>query len=327
MDNKLDLTSRLSDQMKAVIEKQQELCSNAFATDVSREVMRENYVRERAFWNEGGPVMARTEESELTGPLGAFKVRRYYPKTAPENALIPAIVYIHGGGFIVGNCDTHDRICRMLADQTGAAVVSVDYHLSPESTYPTNIQESVVVLSHVHKHGSAWGIDGNDISIAGDSGGAVLALASALWLRDEEGDNSFISTLLLYYGFYGLRDSLSRRLYGSAVDGMTEADLAYYNECWLGSTDESYARLPYIDLLHNDLTTSMPACYIASADLDPLRDDSACLAEILKDRGIPCEYENFEGVLHAFAHHSRMLDDAFDLICHSATFWSNHHAR
>lgn len=324
VEHKINVEKLMNDQMKAVIVKQNELASDAFATDVGLEEMRANYIKERRFWNEGGPVMSETVDDSLEGPLGTFKIRRYYPQNDGES-LLPGIIFIHGGGFVVGNCDTHDRVCRILAHLTGAAVVSVDYHLSPESKYPTNIQECAVVAKYLHAHGRSWGIDGNDLSFAGDSGGAVLAMATNLWLRDEEGDNSFITTLLLYYGFYGLIDSASRRLYGGKIDGMSKGDLDYYNKCWLGEDDAAHLSLPYVDMLANDLKTSMPACYIASADLDPLRDDSICLYHSLLVENVPCQYENFKGVLHAFIHYTRMLDESNQLIEHSADFWRAHH--
>lgn len=318
MENKVDAQLLMNDQMKAVLAKTAELAgADAFATDAGFEGMRANYTKERAFWNEGGPQMAKTVNAEFDGPMGAFPVRYYYPVEAQN---LPVIVFIHGGGFVVGNCDTHDRVCRILADKTGAVVVSVDYHLSPESKYPTNIQECAIVAKYLHEHGEDVGIDGNDLSFAGDSGGAVLSMATNLWLRDEEGDNSFVKSLLLYYGFYGLEDSISRRLFGWDFDGMRKEDLLYYNECWLKDmATESGA--PYVDMFHNDLTTNMAPCYLAAAGLDPLRDDSVLLAEILKSNGIDNELEVFDGVLHAFVHYSRMLDESVTCIEHSAEFW------
>lgn len=322
MENKLDISVLMTDQMKAVIAKQNELAENAFATNVGFEEMRTNYLRERAFWNEGGPSMSRTVDMMVDGPVGQFAVRRYYPLEAKS---LPGIVYVHGGGFVVGNLDTHDRVCRILAHETGAVVAAVDYHLSPESKYPVNIQECALVAQLLHEGGEEMGIDGDDLSFAGDSGGAVLSMAANLWLRDEEQDNSYIRTLLLYYGFYGLLDSCSRRLYGGDIDGMGKADFDYYIQCWL-SDPACDLESPYVDMLANDLKADMPSCYVASAGLDPLKDDSACLAAVLKENGIPCEYENFDGVLHAFVHHSRMLDEANDCLKNSATFWKKRHA-
>ena len=137
MENKVDPQLLMNDQMKAVLQKSAELAGDAFVTDVGFAEMRENYVRERRFWNEGGPVMTKTVERTFEGPMGEFMARYYYPVEAEK---LPVIEFIHGGGFVVGSPDTHDRVCRILAEKTGAVVVSVDYHLSPESKYPTNIQ-------------------------------------------------------------------------------------------------------------------------------------------------------------------------------------------
>lgn len=328
MDNKLNPNELMNDQMKAVLAKSQELAGDAFDTNAGFEQMRANYVKERAFWNEEPPVMAKVFDEEMEGPMGPFGLRFYYPVEAEK---LPVIMYVHGGGFVVGSRDTHDRVCRLLAQKTGAAVVSVDYHLSPESVYPTNIQECALVAKWLHEHGEEKGIDGNDVSFAGDSGGAVLSMATNLWLRDEEGDNSYVKTLLLYYGFYGLRDSKSRRLYGWLEDGMREEDLIYYNKIWLFgnpevSDEELFSKMsaPYIDMLHNDLSTSMPACFVAAAALDPLRDDSECLSMALEANGVPCEYKVYEGVLHAFVIYTRMLDEANQCIEDSAEFWRKH---
>ena len=321
MENKLDPMPLMTDQMKAVLDKSAELVENAFDSNVGFVEMRENYIKERRFWNEGGPEMKSTVDRTFDGPMGEFMARYYYPVEAEK---LPVIVYIHGGGFVVGSPDTHDRVCRLLASKTGAAVVSVDYHLSPESRYPTNIEECAIVAKHLHEHGAEEGIDGDDLSFAGDSGGAVLSMATNLWLRDEEHDNSYVKSLLLYYGFYGLLDSVSRRLYGWELDGMRKEDLVYYNQCWLNDlATESEA--PYVNMLGNDLKTSMPVCYIAAAGLDPLRDDSECLHIMLDESGIKNEYEVFKGVLHAFIHYTRMLDEANECIDHSAEFWKHRH--
>ena len=324
MENKVSIDELMTDQMKAVLATTAENAGeDAFATDCGFAEMRDNYTKERAFWNEGGPVMAKTIDKMFDGPMGEFLVRFYYPVEAEA---LPVIEFIHGGGFVVGNPDTHDRVCRILAHKTGAVVASVDYHLSPESKFPTCIKECALVAKHVHENGAELGIDGNDLSFAGDSGGAVLSMATNLWLRDEEGDNSYVKSLLLYYGFYGLTDSVSRRLYGNELDGMRKEDLDYYMECWLTDVEKEL-QSPYIDMLRNDLKTNMCPCYIAAAGLDPLVDDSAALHKVLDLNGIDNKFEVFEGVLHAFVHYSRMLDEANDCIEHSATFWANRRAR
>ena len=327
--NKIDVLSKINEGMRAVLAKEDELAGNANDTSAGFEQMRLNYTAGRAYWVEGGPEMAEKVDCKVEGPHGDIPVRLYYPvkdraSLANDGETLPAIVYAHGGGFVLGNLDTHDRICRVLASKTGAAVAAVDYRLSPEAKFPVAVQEVACVAKHLHEHGAEEGIDGDDLSFAGDSGGAVLSMASNLWLRDEEGDNSFVKSLLLYYGFYGLEDSVSQRLYGWDIDGMRKEDLIYYNECWLNDL-ATETKAPYVDMFHNDLTTSMPVCYIAAAGLDPLRDDSELLHRVLDTNGVRNQHEVFEGVLHAFVHYSRMLDEAAECIEHSAEFWKTRH--
>lgn len=321
--NKSDVLSRISPQMKKVLDKQNELAGDAFDTQVGFEQMRENYVKERRFWNEGGPVMAAIRETTVSVPDDApVHVRFYVPSGAVESiGLSPAIVYIHGGGFVVGGPDTHDRITRILAQETGAIVVSVDYPLSPEAKFPQALKACVSVARYLHEQGADEGIDGEDISFAGDSGGASLSLSSFLYLRDEVGECSYVRSLLLYYGMFGLRDSISKRLFGGSWDGMTEADLDYYLECYCGDVAVD-AENPYIDCFNADLTQGLPPCYIAAAEFDPLRDDSVLLADIMEENCEPCEFEIFPGVLHAFLHHSRMLDEAQCALDDGARFFA-----
>lgn len=312
----IDVLSRLTPEMRDVLAKQTELAGDAFATDVGFAQMRENYLIERRFWNEGGPVMAETVDGVVPGPQGDVKIRYYSSDTGTRR---PCIVYVHGGGFVVGNLDTHDRIMRSLAAKTGAVVVGVDYTLSPEAKFPQAVQECAAVAVHLQANADALGIDADHLSFAGDSGGANLSLATALYLRDVVRGAPSIKCLLLYYGMYGLLDSASRRLYGGEWDGLTRADLEYYMECYVNDPKDMGS--PYIDCLSTDLKKDMPACYIAAAELDPLIDDSTALAAILDDNGVPYRLTVFDGVLHAFLHHSRMLPEAVAALDDGADFY------
>lgn len=319
--NKIDVPKLITKQMQAVLAKQNELAGDAFATDVGFEEMRENYVKERRFWNEGGPQPHRIENTSIPGPHGDIPVRFYYPNNEEQ---LPAIIYLHGGGFVVGNLDTHDRIMRILSERTGAIVVGVDYRLSPEAKFPSAIEESAAAALYLHENGAQYGIDGDDISFAGDSGGANLSLGTTLYLRDEKGGCPFVKTLILYYGLFGLKDSASQRLLGGSWDGLTQADLDYYMDCYCADK-ETDLNSPYLDCLSADYSAGLPACYIAAAEYDPLRDDSAVLAMLCKENGITYRHEMFDGVIHAFLHHSRMLDEANDALEHGATFFRENH--
>lgn len=324
--NKLDVLAKINPQMKAVLAKEDELAGDANDTSVGFKQMRENYVVGRAFWAEGGPVMAEKCDFAVTGPHGDIPVRFYYPTLdtlrgcAAGTPETPGIVYVHGGGFVLGNLDTHDRFCRILAEQTGAVLVAVDYRLSPEAKFPSAVEEVAAVARYLHEQGAVHGIDGERLALAGDSGGAHLDLAATLYLREECGGADWVKCLMLYYGWFGLKDSASMRLLGGSWDGLTEEDWLYYRTMYANDVAELEAS-PYANLFLNDLTRDMPACYIAAAGLDPLRDDSAALAAILEEHGIPCRYEVFEGVIHAFLHYTKMLDEANDALEHGATFY------
>ncbi len=323
--NKADVLNLINTQMKAVLKKQSELAGDAFATNVGFDVMRQRYIEERRFWNEGGPVMAKIHDDVVESFDGSsIPVRYYYPSTASCDSPLPAIEYIHGGGFVVGSIDTHDRITRMLAHETGAVVVSVDYPLSPEAKFPKALEACVAVAAYLHEHGDKHGILPNDISFAGDSGGANLSLASFLYLRDEMEDASFIKTMLLYYGMYGLKDSCGYRLYGGSWDGLDASDMEYYLDCYCADKEKDL-QSPYLNCLSADLTKHVAPCYIASAEYDPLIDDSRTLHRMLQIHGMTSEYEEFKGVIHAFLHHTRMLDEAQRALDHGASFFRRQH--
>ncbi|CEG96750.1 alpha/beta hydrolase fold domain-containing protein [Propionibacterium freudenreichii] len=320
MAEKLNVPGLWSAEMGLVIAKQNELAGDAFATDVTPAQMRENYDTERAFWNEGGPQMARTTDREVATAYGAVSVRQYRPEGPAPQDTLPVIVFIHGGGWVVGNPTTHDRITRILADSTKACVVSVDYTLSPEAKYPRALNECVAVVRALVDAPDEWGIDADDISLAGDSGGASLAFGVALHLRDEEKLADRLRCMLLYYGIYGLTDSASRRLLGGPWDGLGDDDLQYYYDAYFGSPEDVSS--PWFNVVGADLGHGVPPCYVAAAALDPLRDDSRTLAAQLALAGVTNQYEEFAGVIHGFAHHTRMLSAARRLLAHSAQFFT-----
>lgn len=315
--NKAEPYPLLCEGMRKVVDYQKEHAKDAFNTDCSWNELREKYIQERRFWNEGGPKAHKIVETTVEGPIGAIPVRIYYPNEQPA---YHALVFIHGGGFTVGNNDTHDRMMRCIMEASGCAVIGVDYHLAPEAKFPIPLYECAQVVCYFHEHGEKYSILSDHMAIGGDSGGGNLALAVNLYLRDAFGGNDYISALLLFYGSFGMMDSHSMRLYGTELDGMRKEDLNYYISCYL-EPDAGDEENPYFVTLNNDLTHGIPATYLCCGDLDPLLDDSRTLYTILKNHGVHTQLEIVSGVLHAFMHYGRMMDEAVECLKHSGEFY------
>jgi acetyl esterase len=306
----LDVRRRLDPQMAEALAKSEALAAEfgpVAPDDIASR--RAAYAHERAFWNALPVDLAATEDVVVEAAGLTTPLRLYRPHDALTGA---ALVYLHGGGFILGSLETHDRIMRLFARHTGATVIGVDYALAPETRFPRQIEQIAATIEQLP---ARFGLDAARIALGGDSAGAHLALAAALDLRDHGG--ALPAALLLYYGSYGLRDGASCRLYGGPWDHLTETERTFFRQCYLRGPED--ARDPRYDLLAVDLA-GMPPCFIALSALDPLQDDSRALAALLEERSTPVELRAYDGVLHGFLHLSRMLDRALTAIQDGARF-------
>lgn len=310
MTGQTQLTRRLDPQMLQVMAQSQRLYAAlppAAADDVAAQ--RAAYAHERAFWNAIKPPLPAIEELSLPGPGGAIAGRLYRPSGAPA---LPLLLYFHGGGWVVGSLDTHDRIMRLLAEKSGALVLGVDYRLAPEHKFPAAHDDALAALRHAIHHGSGWGIDTGRLAVAGDSAGANLAVASCLGL--EAAERRHVRSQLLYYGAFGLTDSPSLRACDASY-GLTGADMARFREHLMRSPADLSD--PRLNNLAGDLR-GLPPAFIAAAGLDCLLDDSHAMAQALAKAGVAHQLTVYPGVLHGFLHYSRMLDAAVRALDESA---------
>lgn len=301
---RIGISKILDPQMAEVLEIQRAAAGDLSVADRhDLEAIRRAYRDERAPWNQGGPVMAESRDLTWSGPHGEVPLRLHRPIESAEP--LAALVFLHGGGWVVGDLDTHDRIMRVLAAESGCAVLGVDYRLSPEAKFPVALEECQAVIAHLADHGRDWGLDARRLAIGGDSAGANLSLACALHFRQS--NPGLIKAALLYYGAYGLKDSASRRKFGGGEDGLSNKDLAFYK----ASLTRSPADLddPRIDLVQNEMT-GLPPLFIAAAALDPLLDDSRLLSDLAAEAGVEQTFLCYEGVLHAFLHYGKVLTKA-----------------
>lgn len=313
-ENKVRVLERISPQMSEILAFQQAHPQPAVALN-DFPAQRQAYNEERRYWNEGGPQPVRCQDITVPTPRGETHTRIY----TAQQCSAATLFYLHGGGFILGNLDTHDRIMRLLSHYTGCNVIGIDYPLSPEAKFPQAIEDIVAVCQFYSHHAETFAVNMKHIGLAGDSAGAMLALASALWIQDKHIQCGQVKGLLLWYGLYGLQDSASRRLYGGSWDGLTKQDLAFYESAYLNEASERES--PYYCLFNNNLSEAVPPCFIATAEYDPLIDDSVALYQTLQEHGQDCRYKMYPGTLHAFLHYSRMMDIADEALRDGARYF------
>ncbi len=310
---KVDVWPLLTEESRAAALKSEELY--AAMTDLPSHPIaaaRLGYQQERRHWNAFPAEVAQVENLTFDTGLGEVKLRLYHPR--PEQR-VPLLVYLHGGGYILGDLDTHDRIMRLLALESGWAVLGVDYTLAPEAKFPTQTRQIAAVVENLVPLLGPRPVESARFAFAGDSAGANLSLSASLELRGRGGP--LPQGLLLYYGGFGLKDGASRRLYGNKWDGLGQREMEAYQT--------AYCRQPADrdDPLYNCLAADLaglPPCLVAYAALDPLRDDSLALAEGLALDGVRCELKAYDGVLHGFLHYSGIEPKALEAIRDGAAF-------
>ncbi|MDG4766918.1 alpha/beta hydrolase [Solwaraspora sp. WMMD406] len=235
----------------------------------------------------GGPPMATTTEHDLPGQPGVrLRVYQPYGDDTPR----PVVLYLHGGGWVLCGLDTHDGVCRQLADRTGAVVVSVDYRLAPEHRFPAAADDAYAALRWVRRQAPGWRADPDRIAVAGDSAGGALAAATCLRARDLGID--WIRFQLL---IYPVTDCLADR---TEIDDslLTVAHMRWFTEQYLA--DPADGVHPYASPLRAGELSGLPPCLLITAEHDPLRTEGEAYAARLAAAGVPTEAHRVDGMFH-----------------------------
>ena len=273
------------------------------------DAVRRRYNKARPYWNEAGPVMAKTLQITVNNAGFEVPCELHYPTTLnPQQTHHPTLVFMHGGGWVMGNLQTHHRLMREIAHRSRHIVVGVDYRLSPETRFPDSYQDAQAVLEQLLEQGARYHIDAQSISVGGDSAGAHMALYCAL--AERHSARPAIRALVLIYGSFGLQDSVSRRLYSDNIAGVTEADMHFYFNALMGEDNPTVSQF---DLLRQDLL-GLPPSIITGCLLDPLRDDSRALALLLTEAGVVNELHEYAGVLHGYVNLAAHVPQAVDTL-------------
>ncbi len=239
--------------------------------------------------------MERVEGLELTGPAGPIRARLYTPPGTQDPA--PLLVYLHGGGWVIGGLDTHDDPCRFLASNAGAKLLSIDYRLAPEHPFPAAAEDAFAAYEWALANAERLGADPARVAVGGDSAGGNLAAAVCLMAR-EAGAPSPAMQLLIYPVTETAGKASSRRTFAEGFL-LTRGDMDWFEERYLppGVDRED----PRVALLGATDLAGLPPAYIAVAGFDPLRDEGIAYAERLREAGVQVALRRHPGLVHTFA--------------------------
>jgi acetyl esterase len=240
------------------------------------------------------PRAAVGERRRVTGGRGAppdLDARLYLPDGDPP---FPTVVYFHGGGFVLGNVETHDLLCRRLTRASGCAVCSVEYRLAPEHPFPAAVEDAYAAVE--------WAAESPDrlrgtgeVAVAGDSAGGNLAAVTALMAAERDGPD--VAHQALLYPGIGIRpDQESMREHDGVV--LSVDDIEWFADCYYGS--DVHRRNPYGDPIRADDLSGVAPATVVTAGFDPLRDGGRAYAERLVADGVATRYENYPAMVHGF---------------------------
>jgi acetyl esterase len=244
----------------------------------------------RAF-DRSRPAGLSVAEDAVAAGARAVPIRVYRPEGAARRA---GLLYLHGGGWVLGDLDSHDGVTAELAARAGLTVIAVDYRLAPEHPYPAALEDCAAVLERVAAAGAAFGIDPARLGVAGDSAGG--SLAAALCLRARARGGPPLRAQILIYPELGLDMTAAGRPEMPGAPLLSRDEMDYYARAYLGPSGRTEA--PYAaPLLATDLS-GLPAAYVQAVEHDPLRADAEAYAARLTRAGVPVELEVAAGLVH-----------------------------
>jgi acetyl esterase len=268
------------------------------------EEARRLYRDRRGFTQPSAPELAEVRDLCTDASHGRVPLRLYRP--LPAAAPAPVLVYYHGGGWTIGDLDTHDVLCRQLAQQSGGTVVAVDYRLGPEHRFPAAVDDCLAATRWVQANATALGVDAGRLAIGGDSAGGNLAAVAAIALRDA-GDALPRLQLLIYPGTDMRAIAPSHTTNGQGYL-LTADSIAYYRGHYMPERAlwDDWRASP---LLHPDLSR-LPPAFVLTAGFDPLRDEGRQYADALSKAGVRTQVVCFERQIHGFITMGRVIAEA-----------------
>jgi acetyl esterase len=257
-------------------------------------------------------AIGKVEDTEAASAAGPIPLRIYTPVAA--GGATAAIVYLHGGGFVLGDLDCYDALCRTLANESGARVIAVDYRLAPEHPFPAAVEDCFEALKWIESNAPDLGVDANRIAVAGDSAGGNLAAVMCLLAKENRGEPT-IAFQVLIYPATRIGGVNGGRPFGSGyfLDSRT---IDWFSRHYIpAGTDRSDWRLSPLNALE---LKGLPPAYIVTAGFDPLRDEGMAYAEKLKQAGVPVTAVEYASMIHGFFSMQALIPLATEAIAAAA---------
>ena len=243
-----------------------------------------------------GEEVADVTNRTFTGPAGEVPARIYTPRGADPDAALPCLVYFHGGGWVIGDLDMVDSICRAVANRAMCKVVSVDYRMAPEHKFPAPLDDCYAAVEWVAREASSLGVDRDRLAVGGDSAGGNLSAAVALRARDEGGPPLRLQVLIYPVTDHSF-DTPSYRENGEGYLLTTDMMRWFWDHYLRGPADSDN---PYVSPLRAKDLAGLPPAVVLTAEYDPLRDEGEAFADRLTEAGVPVVRKRFDSQIHGF---------------------------
>jgi acetyl esterase len=277
---------------------------------------RADYLAARRATNPEPPELARVEALSIPAPHGTIAARVYVPSDLRKtNGLAPCLAFFHGGGWVIGDLESHDVACRKLAHEGALIVIAVDYRLAPEHRFPAAVDDAIAATRWIADNAEALGIDAARLSVGGDSAGGNLAAVVALTARDGNGPD-IAGQVLIYPATDFSRKHASHREAETSIL-LTHSAIGWFMNHYIDGGDINDWRA---SPARAETLAGLPPAYVLTAGADPLRDEGDEYAARLKEAGVAVTYRHFPGQFHGFFTMGRLLPQA-DVAAHEIGAW------
>jgi acetyl esterase len=260
------------------------------------------------------PEIGLVRDLVADGPNGSIPLRVYRPAGVAVGTPLPVLVYFHGGGWVIGDLDTHDVLSRQLTAESGLSVVSVDYRLAPEHKFPGAVDDAWAATRWVVAHAGELGIAAGRLAVGGDSAGGTLAAVVSMLARDQGGPSIALQVLI-----YPVTDLAAETTsYRDFADGylLTREGMRWFSGHYLKAADEAadWRASP----IRARSLEGLPPALIVTAGFDPLRDEGEAYARRLRDAGVRVDCVCYGGMIHGFVPMGRLIETANRAVSHIA---------